>query len=175
MQYCIENFYDLDKDIFYYTDKNHNKLIVRKTEITDNVIPSSNSEMAKNLFKIGMYFDDAEYQNKSFQMIRNHWPSIIKNAGYYSNWAIAALYHIQPIFEIAVVGKDWKDKLRELQKEYLPNALFTGGADEGSIPLLENKLVKNKTIIYVCKNKNCQLPVEEANLAIEQIRQNKIK
>ncbi|MEO6136968.1 MAG: thioredoxin domain-containing protein [Ginsengibacter sp.] len=175
MQYCIENFYDFEKDIFYYTDKNHNKLIVRKTEITDNVIPSSNSEMAKNLFKIGMYFDDAEYQNLSLKMIRNQWPSIIKNAGYYSNWAIAALYHIQPTFEIAVVGKDWKDKLGELQKEYLPNALFAGGADEGSIPLLENKLVKNKTNIYVCKNKNCQLPVEETNLAIEQIRQNKIK
>lgn len=175
MQYCIENFYDFDKDIFYYTDKKHNKLIVRKTEITDNVIPSSNSEMAKNLFKLGKYFDDAEYQNLSLKMIRNQWPSIIKNAGYYSNWAIAALYHIQPVFEIAVVGKDWKNKLGELQKEYLPNALFTGGADEGSIPLLENKLVKNKTIIYVCKNKNCQLPVEETNLAIEQIRQNKIK
>jgi uncharacterized protein YyaL (SSP411 family) len=34
-------------------------------EVADNVIPSSNSEMAKNLFFLGLYFDNADYSQKS--------------------------------------------------------------------------------------------------------------
>ena len=48
--YTILHFFDTSSGMFYYTPDNHSDLIARKMEITDNVIPSSNSEMAMNLF-----------------------------------------------------------------------------------------------------------------------------
>ncbi len=42
---CI--FFDSASGMFYYTHNQHSNLIARKMEIADNVIPSSNSEMAK--------------------------------------------------------------------------------------------------------------------------------
>ena len=35
--------------------------------------------------------------------------------------------------------------------------------------LLKGKLADDKTMIYVCVNKTCQLPVEEAEKALTQI------
>ena len=49
--YVLKNFNNPDSDLLFYTDSS-NKLIVRTTETSDNVIPASNSQMAVNLFKL---------------------------------------------------------------------------------------------------------------------------
>ena len=43
------------------------------------------------------------------------------------------------------------------------------------IPLLEGKLSENKTMIYVCTNKTCKMPVDEVGKALKQIRQQLIE
>jgi hypothetical protein len=50
-------------------------------EVADNVIPSSNSEMAKNLFFLGLYFDN--WLQKSKQMLTNVQQDV-HNIKYYS-------------------------------------------------------------------------------------------
>jgi uncharacterized protein YyaL (SSP411 family) len=79
------------------------------------------------------------------------------------------LLQVYPPIEIAVVGKDWKEKLSVLQKNYLPNTIYCGGENGGTLSLLENKLVEGKTMMYVCKNKSCLLPVENVVDALKQI------
>ena len=41
---------------------------------------------------------------------------------------------------------------------------------ENELPLLKNRFVKEKTLIYVCVNKTCKMPVSEVNKAIELIK-----
>ena len=48
--YTMLHFFDTSSGMFYYTPDNHSDLIARKMEISDNVIPSSNSEMAQQSF-----------------------------------------------------------------------------------------------------------------------------
>ena len=45
-----------------------------------------------------------------------------------------------------------------------------GETDEENLPLLENKLTENKTLIYVCTNRVCKKPVEETEEALAQIK-----
>jgi uncharacterized protein YyaL (SSP411 family) len=168
-EYVEVHFYDKDSGMFLYTDDQYSNLIARKMEVTDNVIPSSNSEMAKNLFLLSNYFDNKNYQEKSVQLIKNVADDIRKNLGYYSNWAQAMALPIFDVIEIVIVGKEWKEKLRDLQRNYLPNAIYSGGEKEGTLPLLQNKLVDEKTFIYVCKNKSCRLPVEKVSDALHEI------
>jgi hypothetical protein len=167
-KYVIEHFYDKTSGMFFYTDSDYSNLIARKTEITDNVIPSSNSEMAKNLFLLSLYFDNKDYEEKSLQLIKNVSQDLKNNLNYYSNWAQGLISQVFPPIEIAIVGKEWKEKLKEFQKEFLPNVIYSGGDKEGTLSLLENKLVDGKTLIYVCKNKSCRLPVEKAGEAFNQ-------
>jgi uncharacterized protein YyaL (SSP411 family) len=74
-----------------------------------------------------------------------------------------------PFYEVAIVGKDYKQKLQEMNAAYTPSIMLMGGADEGTLELLANKQETGKTYIYVCQDKVCKLPVIEAKLALQQI------
>ncbi len=169
-QYVEKHFYDKASGMYFYTDDQYSDLIARKMEVSDNVIPSSNSEMAKNLLSLGLYIENTKYENQSTQLVKNVIEDIKKTPAYYSNWAQVMALQIKSPYEIAIIGSDWQQKLSEFHKNYLPNAIYLGGDNEGTFSLLQNKLVAGKTIIYVCENKTCQMPVEEVTAALKQIK-----
>ncbi|MGH2649227.1 MAG: thioredoxin domain-containing protein, partial [Ginsengibacter sp.] len=169
-QYVEKHFYDKASGMCFYTDDQHSDLIARKMEVSDNVIPSSNSEMAKNLLLLGLYFENNKYENQSIQLVKNVIEDIKKTPAYYSNWAQVVALHIKSPYEVAIMGSNWQQRLSEFHKYYLPDAIYLGGDNEGNFSLLQNKLVAGKTTIYVCENKTCQLPVEEVSEALKQIR-----
>ena len=68
------------------------------------------------------------------------------------------------------MGKDAIAKSKELQKKYLPDCIIMGETDKENLPLLENKLTENKTLIYVCTNKVCKKPVEDVAEALSQVK-----
>lgn len=171
--YAEQHFFDESSGMFLYTDDQYSDLIARKMEVTDNVIPSSNSEMAKNLFLLNLYFEEEKYATQAIQLVKNVFEDVKKNPGYYSNWAQAASFLIFPHFETAIVGKQWKEKRSEFQKEYLPDVVFSGSANVSTLPLLRNKAIGGKTMIYVCKNKTCSFPVEAVADAMKQINDHK--
>ncbi|MFI5135878.1 MAG: thioredoxin domain-containing protein, partial [Chitinophagales bacterium] len=59
--YALKHFYDEQSKMFFFTSDEAPSLIARKMEVNDNVIPASNSSMAKALFTLGIYFDDENY------------------------------------------------------------------------------------------------------------------
>lgn len=164
------HFFDSRSGMFYYTSNLHADLIARKMEIADNVIPSSNSEMAMNLYLLGLYYDNPTYTAMSRQMLVNIQSEMYRNIYYYANWGRLALLFIREPDEVAIEGNDWLQFRAILDKHYLPSVIFLGGAEEGRLPLLENKFVPGKTIIYVCRNKTCKLPVTDPELALQQLR-----
>ena len=172
MQYAEQHFFDRSSGMFFYTDDQHSNLIARKMEVTDNVIPASNSEMAKNLLLLSLYFENATYETQSEQLLKNVIEDVKKNVGYYSNWAQLMALQLKPPYEIAIMGNDWKQKLAAFHENYLPQAIYLGGTTEDGISLLQNKLITGKTMIYVCENKTCQRPVEEVSEALKQMKSN---
>ncbi|WP_411273810.1 thioredoxin domain-containing protein [Daejeonella sp.] len=165
--HAITDFYDEDSGLFFYTSTKSEELIARKAEITDNVIPSSNSAMALNLFRLGHFFDKDHYAKISDQMLRTVQPHIIKYPSGYSNWASLLLFRIFGVFEIAITGSEAEQKRREIEKYYVPNKILLGGT-AGTLPLLGDKKHAH-TKLYVCRNRTCSLPVIEVADAIKQI------
>lgn len=168
VRYVEDHFFDDSNKMFFYTDSSHSNLIARNQEISDNVIPSSNSVMANNLFVLSMYLEDRNMEQRAATMLNNVKKEMKQNPAYYSNWAQLLLQIITRPFEVAIMGSDAKNKSAEMQKNYLPDVLFMGGTVE-SLPLMTNKLVDGKTMIYVCQNKSCQKPVEKVSEAMEYI------
>lgn len=169
--YTITHFFDRSTGMFYYTHNEHSNLIARKMEISDNVIPASNSEMAKNLFVLSQYFDNEHYHKMAVQQLKNVKEDLTGSVGYYSNWASLALQLIHPPFEVAILGDNAIEKREEFDQHYLPDVLFMGGKKEGSLSLLEHKLIAGQTTIYVCSNKTCKQPVTEVAPALTEIKQ----
>ncbi len=168
-EYTIDHFYDQSSGMFYYTSDLDPGLIARKMEVTDNVIPASNSEMAKNLFLLGNYFYNDDYINMSKKMLNNVKQNAILGGAYYANWDVLMSWFASPPYEVAILGDNFDSKRKEFNKHYLPNVLLSGGKDEGSLSLLEGKLVEGQTTIYVCQDKTCARPVTEVEEALKQI------
>ncbi|MEA1898197.1 MAG: glycoside hydrolase family 76 protein, partial [Bacteroidota bacterium] len=167
--YSISHFYDKKSGMFYYTSDIDPALIARKMEVTDNVIPSSNSEMAKNLFVLGQYFYNDDYIVKSEKMLNNVKQSALKSSVYYANWDILMAWFVSKPYEVAIVGKGFEAIRKEFDKYYLPNVFLLGGKDEGSLSLLDSKLIEGQTTIYVCQDKSCKQPATEVKEALKQI------
>jgi uncharacterized protein YyaL (SSP411 family) len=167
--YVIKHFKDEKSGLFYFTSDIDDSLIARKIELSDNVIPASNSALAKGLFYLANYFYDKEFKELSVNMLSRMKSNFISTPLYHSNWGNLMIDMVYPFYEVAIVGSDFEVKRSKLSSSFYPNILLLGGKDEGTLELLSKKLVSEKTLIYVCENKNCKLPVEEISAAKEQL------
>jgi len=169
-EYAMGHFTDNSSGMFWYTSNDHSDLIARKMEIADNVIPSSNSEMALNLYLLGIFFDNEPYMVRARQMLENVNDDMMGNISSYANWGRLGIHFVRPLFEVAITGQDCDSIRKTMDRSYLPDAIFLGGRNEGTLSLLRNKLVPGQTTIYVCVDKTCRMPVSTAEEALQQMR-----
>ena len=165
--YVFDHFYNDTTTLFYFTSDDDSKLVTRSTEYRDNVISSSNSIMAKNLLRLSHYFDNNAYANTAKTMLHNVVPEISEFPSTFSNWLNLMLDYTNNYFEVAVVGPNAENTIKALNTHYLPNILIIGSKTDNNLPLLKNRFVEGTTLIYVCVNKACKLPVSEVSKAIE--------
>ncbi len=168
-EYVINNFSNENQALFYYTSVNDAPLIVRKTDYTDNVIPSSNSVMAANLYKLGSLFYKKNWTDKAEEMLSTMLNQISQDqaGSFYSNWIQLYINMVQPAYEIAIVGENAEALRAEISAHYLGNSILLGDTKESQLPLLKGKYLEGETMIYVCQNKTCKLPVTEVSKALK--------
>jgi uncharacterized protein YyaL (SSP411 family) len=168
--HAIQHFYNFQTGLFFYTSVNDAPLIARKTESSDNVIPSSNSSMAKALYALGLLYDNEAYIQKSKKAINAVKDNVLQHPFFYANWAILSNWLITPPYEVAISGNESLNLRKQFGLKYLPSCVYTGSVANSTLPLLEDKYKEGETFIYVCRNKTCQLPVKQVDDALLQIK-----
>ncbi|WP_240665608.1 thioredoxin domain-containing protein [Lutibacter sp. HS1-25] len=168
--YAFDHFFDKDLHMFYFTSNEDTNLITRKMEIEDNVIPASNSIMAKNLFKLSHYYSNNYYLTVSKQMLHNVNDRTSQYGSGYSNWLELMCDFSGNYYEIAVSGKNSLKKLVEINQYYIPNKLIAGSISESKIPLMEGRFNETDTYIYICVDGACKLPETNVQKAINQLK-----
>jgi uncharacterized protein YyaL (SSP411 family) len=166
--YSIAHFEDKKSGMFYFTSNSSGTLIARKMEINDNVIPASNSQIARVLFKLGTILNNKSYIDKSKQMLSNVYKNMHTYPSGYSNWSILALNLTNTYYEVAITGNNWANKLNELNTHYIPNKLIMGGL-KSDLELLKGKFL-DETTIFVCQHGSCQMPTNEISKAVTQMK-----
>lgn len=167
MDYSMEHFYDTNRKFFSYTSDLDSALISKHYEIEDNVIPASNSIMARNLHQLSVHFGNNFYEKTAQEML----DQILANIDYpsaFSNWLILAL-EIASQKELAIVGSDALVNLTEINTHYLPGILIAGSKKDSSLPVLVNRFQEDKTLLYWCENKACQAPTEDVAEVLKRI------
>ena len=168
--YVLTNFWDSPDGLFFYTDAAAEPLIARKKELFDNVIPASNSLMANALYELGLLLDRTDFSQKAAQLMEKVWPLVQKEPAFLTNWATLATRYAQPTAEVVIVGPECHAQRRELEARFYPNKIVAGAEQSGTLPLLEGRAATgSETLIYVCFNKTCQLPVRTADEAMRQM------
>jgi len=171
-QYTIDHFYDQKENFFFFYDRAAEKLIARKKEIFDNVIPASNSAMAKNLHELGIITENQKFLELSSKMIQGMSRLIQTEPGYLTNWAILFNRLSHPAAEVAIVGPAALEFGREIGQSYHPNRVLAGAREDSGVGLLKNReAIDGETTIYVCYNRSCKLPVHTTEDAKAQLKE----
>ena len=166
--FVLKEFNNPESEFLFYTDSDSSGLITRSTEISDNVIPSGNSQMALNLFYLGMYYSEESYLKKASDMLTSVSGDFENYPGGYSNWACLALHIGYSFKQVAIVGNNVNEKLLQLHNYSLINAILAVSRSESDLPLLSERYVMDKTLIYVCENNACKLPASSVEEAMKQ-------
>ncbi|HET9053916.1 MAG TPA: thioredoxin domain-containing protein, partial [Cyclobacteriaceae bacterium] len=170
-EYALENFYDAEESYFFYTSKQAEKLITRKKEIFDNVIPASNGVMVQNLYHLGILLDRDDWKKMAREMTENLSHLISHEPNYMSYWGIVLMEMKAGLAEVVFTGESYLAKKNEFRKSYQPFTLLMGSHKPSQLPLLQGKTETDKDLIYVCYDKTCRLPVQRVDEAMKQLRQ----
>ncbi|MBS1681176.1 MAG: thioredoxin domain-containing protein [Bacteroidetes bacterium] len=168
--YVLAKFYDTHEKYFHFSSSDAENLIAEKKEIFDNVIPASNSVMARNLYRLGTMLDKNEWKEMAVSMVSKLAQIITTEPVYMSHWGILFAEIAEGVNEVVITGNDFLKVRKDIQLNFTPFAVFVGAESKSELALLKGReSTEGKTKIYVCLNKVCRLPSDTAEMALNQI------
>lgn len=167
--YVLHYFSDENDILFYFTSSKSEALIARKTELSDNVIPASNSVMARSLHELGGIMGKSEYTHRANRMIQTVYPHMEAYGAGYSNWGMLLLDLLEETKEVVVCGEDADTMALRILQDVPPHVRVYVCKAESDLPLFKNRFKTGQSLIYVCRNKSCNLPVQSPEEALEQL------
>lgn len=165
MSFTLEHFKDPSTAMFFQTQAEHAPLNMRKMEIMDNVIPSANSVMAQNLYRLSVMKENHDYREHSLQMLQNMKQQLQHHGPFFSNWMKLWMWFSNPPYEVAVCGPSAEEKIRSLQQRYLPVVSWAWSQTKSQLSLLQNRC-SDESLIYLCRNFSCQEPLKNTDQAV---------
>lgn len=166
----FNNFLDGKNGGFFFTSEDGEELIARQKEIYDGAIPSGNSIQMLNLLRLARLTGKSELEEIANQMIQTFSGTVNKSPSIFSQFLTGLYFIFEKSFEIVFASNNdeynLKQAVKSLISEYLPNKVMITINQQNQeqmkkiAPFLANmQLVNNKTLIYVCEDFTCNLPV----------------
>jgi uncharacterized protein YyaL (SSP411 family) len=169
-QVMIEQFWDPVDGGFYYTGRDHEKLIVRTKNPSDNAIPSGNSMAVTALLRLAKLTGRMDLQEKAEATLRLFRGLMATHPMAAAQILSALDFQLGLVQEFAVVGdpaeQETRRVLRAIRGGFRPHkvvALKNPGADDVKtdevLPLLQGKTAMGVVTTYVCQDFACQAPL----------------
>jgi uncharacterized protein YyaL (SSP411 family) len=170
----MENFYDIENELFYYTNKDQSDVVIRKKEIYDGAVPSGNAIMAWNLLYLAIIYDNQAWKGYVEEMLKRLIKAITIYPTSFGAWAGVLYRHICGVNEIVIVGNDYNKLHNEILHIFIPNRILQlSDRENNEFPLLKGKNSTDKPLIFLCKDYVCQAPVDNVQSLIRHL-ENKI-
>jgi len=173
--YMIEHFWDSTNNGFYFTADNHEELIVRPKNNFDLAMPSGNSVAAGALLRLYHFTQNATYLDIATKVMKSHATMAAENPFAFSNLLNVICMYLQKPTEITVLNTNNTEIIYSLEKKFLPNSILVTFDSNEQLTQLEKypffegkKFDQEKTIVYICKDFTCSLPLD----SIEDVEQN---
>jgi uncharacterized protein len=156
-----DQFYDPTQCLLSMTPLQEADFISRQYEKSDNVIPAASSVYARLLMRLSAHTGSQLLQQRAQEMVLRILPETGSSGWlYFGGWGQAALLLTAPMREVAITGKAAATVAQELRQLYQPQTVWAFGNDEKH-PLLLQRVKPDSTLIYVCENRECNLPTSD--------------
>jgi uncharacterized protein YyaL (SSP411 family) len=162
-------FWDNGEKLFYDTAIDHEQLVVRPRNITDNAIPCGASMATNVLLKLGILCGQQNYSDIATSALESVQLFMAQVPIGFGHWLECLDFYLSSPKEIAIVGNtndiNGQTFMRTIFSKYMPNKVIAGynPNDEQSfinIPLLEDKdQIGQQTTVHICHNYFCLMPI----------------
>jgi uncharacterized protein YyaL (SSP411 family) len=167
---AIDLFGDEESQMFFFTESS-TELIARKMEVNDNVIPSSNSVMARNLYYLSKYFHENTYMKRARQMLANVYDDMEHFGSGYSNWAMLLNHEVYGFYEFVCMSDVKESQLQEVRSARMQEVLIAKHNNSSKLPIFLGKETEDKGLIFVCVEGTCLMPTKNVTEAVDQVIQ----
>jgi uncharacterized protein len=152
-EHALEQYLDTATGMFHFTSNADPELFARPMEHADNVIPASNSMMARALNLLGEIMDRPDHSLIAVQQLRNiipHWESYPSAHG---NWAMLLMDQLMPSYTLRFHGPNANTLRLELNGLYLPNVRCIPTVAAPETPQ------ERRTFFVACTGSVCSAPL----------------
>ena len=159
-------FWDDRTSAFYDTASDHEQLITRPREVTDNATPSGTSLAAELLVRIAELGHDVDARRRATYVVETLAPVMTRYPTAFGHLLGVADMLVHGATELAIVGDpasaDFLALERVVATRFVPALVLAGGdpGDGDRIALLEGRTVRegSRATAYVCRNYACEEP-----------------
>ncbi len=169
----LEQFEDEDNGGFFFTAKDHERLIHRSKSFADESVPSGNGVAASMLCRLGYLLGETRYLDAAQRTLRAAWRGIQDYPQAHMS-LVNALEDFLSSMQILVVrgaassAAHWAEVLG---KRYAPTRMIFAIPEDAQLPAaLAAKRPGGATVAYLCTGMTCSAPLanlEEAARALE--------
>jgi uncharacterized protein len=165
----VDHFWDDSVNAFFDTADDHEELVTRPRDVTDNATPSGTSLAVDLLLRVSEVTQDADHRRRAGYVLETLSDLAPRHPTAFGNLLSAADAAVNGALEVAIVGDPASDEFRDLartvSRRYFPALALAGGMEKGSddIALLAGRTARGgRATAYVCRHYTCDEPVSDA-------------
>ncbi|HJU88479.1 MAG TPA: thioredoxin domain-containing protein [Gemmatimonadaceae bacterium] len=165
----VDWFYDEEAGAFFDTAGDHERLITRPKEVTDNAVPSGTSLATELLLRLAELTRNVDMRRRATWVLETLAEPMSRYGLAFGHLLGVADMAIHGAVEVALIGEPGDGSFRALDQEvarhYLPSLVLAGGraADATGVALLEGRTTHDgAATAYVCRQYTCDEPTTEA-------------
>ncbi|MGQ0791407.1 MAG: thioredoxin domain-containing protein [Nitrosopumilaceae archaeon] len=165
--YLIDHFWDPVQKNFFMTDNTHEKLIIRPKSNYDLSMPSGNSVASYSFLRLYHLTQEKKFLEISLAVMESQATMAAENPFGFGYLLNTIYMYLQKPLEITILNLKNTEITKYLTGMFLPESILVTVRNENQIknlaklPFFAGKEFSyDKTIVFVCKDFTCSLPLE---------------
>ncbi len=165
----LEWFWDDTLGAWYDTARDHEQLITRPRDATDNALPSGSSLATELMQRLGVYTGAEKYGQTADRFLSSIADAIAGHPTAFGHLLGAADFAVFDPLEVAVIAgpesRNVAAMLQHVANRYLPSLVLAVSAGEpgSELPLLKNRAAASDAVAYVCRHYVCEAPAHSVD------------
>ena len=161
-------FWDEEARAFFDTAADHETLVTRPRDVTDNATPSGTSLAIELLVRLAGLGQDSAARDRATWVMETLAEPAARHGIAFGHLLGAMDMAVHGLVEVAIVGAPASPGFRalaaEVDRRYVPALLMVGGTpeDAAGIGLLEGRPMRDdRPTAYLCRNHACEAPTND--------------
>jgi uncharacterized protein YyaL (SSP411 family) len=172
----VRFYWDDSANAFFDTASDHEQLVTRPRDVTDNATPSGTSLAVELLLRLGDLFADADMLRRASYVLETIAEPMARYPLAFGRALSAADIAVHGAVELAIVGEPATHGFHALAavaaSRYVPSLVIAGGPPEeaNGVELLRDRGMRgDSATAYLCRGYVCEEPVTTPERLLEQL------